>query len=124
MKKKALSPSALVQRAQLETEVRDVEERGELSLKEDRETVASLEAELLKAKQEMTQHVREYRELMNIKLALDVEIATYHKLLEGEQVRPASCHTAQSLTCYGQNQGNFRKTCVCVSTSNGFRKTW
>uniref|UniRef100_S4R781 IF rod domain-containing protein n=1 Tax=Petromyzon marinus TaxID=7757 RepID=S4R781_PETMA len=75
------------QRAQLETEVRDVEERGELSLKEDRETVASLEAELLKAKQEMTQHVREYRELMNIKLALDVEIATYHKLLEGEQVR-------------------------------------
>ncbi|CAM9629529.1 unnamed protein product [Lampetra planeri] len=80
------------QRAQLETEVRDVEERGELSLKE---AVASLEAELLKAKQEMTQHAHEYRELMNIKLALDVEIATYHKLLEGEEVRWAHLGEAE-----------------------------
>lgn len=31
--------------------------------------------------------VKEYQELMNIKLALDLEILTYRKLVEGEESR-------------------------------------
>lgn len=49
--------------------------------------VKDLEDALQRAKQDMTRQVREYQELMNIKLALDIEISTYRKLLEGEEER-------------------------------------
>lgn len=80
-------PPFWLQCLKLEENIKVAEEQGELAFQDAKAKLAQLEDALQKAKQNMARQLREYQNLMNTKLALDIEIATYHKLVEGEESR-------------------------------------
>jgi len=71
----------------LNKDIDEMRAEGEENLERARDNIGQLEEALRRAKQDLAGQVREYQELMNHKLGLDIEIATYRKLLEGEEQR-------------------------------------
>ncbi|KAG8509008.1 Keratin, type II microfibrillar, component 7C [Galemys pyrenaicus] len=91
--------NAKCQNSKLEAAVTQSEQQGEAALSDARCKLAGLEEALQKAKQDMACLLKEYQEVMNSKLGLDIEIATYRRLLEGGEHRwaPLLCEGISAL---------------------------
>ncbi|NXF26363.1 PERI protein, partial [Rhodinocichla rosea] len=82
-----LQPFLPLQNEALQRQMREMEDEFGEEIGNYQDVVGRLEQEIQQMKEEMARHLREYQDLLNVKMALDIEIATYRKLLEGEESR-------------------------------------
>ncbi|XP_028678377.1 keratin, type I cytoskeletal 10-like [Erpetoichthys calabaricus] len=76
----------------LQQALQDVNARNEQELLRYQAIVTRLEEELSSVRSDMTRQSQEYQNLLNIKIKLEAEIATYKSLLEGASVEGSEEH--------------------------------
>ncbi|CAM4702350.1 unnamed protein product [Leuciscus chuanchicus] len=74
----------------LEAQIRETQEKYRKELEEFQARIEALQLELKSSKQKIALLLREYQDLLNVKMSLEIEITTYRKLIEGEDSRLSS----------------------------------
>uniref|UniRef100_A0A4W5JUN5 Zgc:172323 n=1 Tax=Hucho hucho TaxID=62062 RepID=A0A4W5JUN5_9TELE len=71
----------------LEAQIHEAQEKYKKELEDLQARIEALKEELKSTKSKIALHLREYQDLLNMKMALEIEITTYRKLIEGEDLR-------------------------------------
>ncbi|XP_010607703.1 keratin, type II cytoskeletal 1b [Fukomys damarensis] len=72
---------------QMHSAISDAEERGQQALEDAKQKLQDMDEALQQSKESLARLLRDYQAMLGAKLSLDVEIATYRKLLECEESR-------------------------------------
>lgn len=75
------------QKSALEGQLAETESRFSLQMNQLQTIVNALEAELSQMKAEIERQSRDYQLLLDVKTRLELEIAEYRRLLDGEEIK-------------------------------------
>ncbi|KAE8288444.1 Vimentin [Larimichthys crocea] len=82
----------------LEAQIREMQEKYKKELEDLQARIEALQLELKSTKERIALLLREYQDLLNLKMSLEIEITTYRKLIEGEDLRLSGMMQTLSLT--------------------------